>query len=263
MFKKMLIVTSCALVVAVATGTPDAQAAVQADASTGINWDSFSYTLSPGMSLNWSNQQTGLWGSADNWQNSASDSSGNWSDAKAVTASNPNGSATASAGSNGLNGQSSSSGNNSTSSQAYRYGYFNVTGGSGYVTFTIADYSQAVDLLAKGSGEYAWGSSQIWLDLSNQSYPDSVQTSSYIYGEAGDWGATDTFSAAKNSTGRPVPPLTLAMYFKAGEQGSFQANAYTYTSTSTPTPVPAAAWLLGSGLVGLAGLRRRKEIANA
>lgn len=29
--------------------------------------------------------------------------------------------------------------------------------------------------------------------------------------------------------------------------------------TPTPTPVPAAAWLLGSGLMGLVGLRRRKQ----
>jgi hypothetical protein len=27
----------------------------------------------------------------------------------------------------------------------------------------------------------------------------------------------------------------------------------------TPTPIPAAAWLLGSGLLGLVGIRRRKE----
>ena len=30
-----------------------------------------------------------------------------------------------------------------------------------------------------------------------------------------------------------------------------------YSSTPTPTPIPAAAWLLGSGLLGLAGFRRR------
>jgi hypothetical protein len=35
-------------------------------------------------------------------------------------------------------------------------------------------------------------------------------------------------------------------------------NAY---ATATPTPVPAAAWLLGSGLLGLAGIRRSKEDA--
>jgi hypothetical protein len=31
-------------------------------------------------------------------------------------------------------------------------------------------------------------------------------------------------------------------------------------TTATPTPIPAAAWLLGSGLMGLAGVRRRKQI---
>jgi hypothetical protein len=30
--------------------------------------------------------------------------------------------------------------------------------------------------------------------------------------------------------------------------------------TITPTPIPAAAWLLGSSLMGLAGFRRRKQI---
>ena len=30
-------------------------------------------------------------------------------------------------------------------------------------------------------------------------------------------------------------------------------------TTANPTPIPAAAWLLGSGLMGLVGLRRRKE----
>jgi hypothetical protein len=37
-----------------------------------------------------------------------------------------------------------------------------------------------------------------------------------------------------------------------------QFNKVTGTSTLNPVPVPAAAWLLGSGLLGLVGLRRRK-----
>jgi hypothetical protein len=28
-------------------------------------------------------------------------------------------------------------------------------------------------------------------------------------------------------------------------------------ASATPTPIPAAAWLLGSGLMGLVGIRRR------
>jgi hypothetical protein len=40
----------------------------------------------------------------------------------------------------------------------------------------------------------------------------------------------------------------------------FAANIYSNGTGAdvTPTPIPAAAWLLGSGLMGLAGLRRRK-----
>ena len=37
-------------------------------------------------------------------------------------------------------------------------------------------------------------------------------------------------------------------------------NAYQFDNVDvTATPIPAAAWLLGSGLVGLVGIRRRKE----
>jgi hypothetical protein len=43
--------------------------------------------------------------------------------------------------------------------------------------------------------------------------------------------------------------------------GAATANvaASQVTADVTPTPVPAAAWLLGSGLMGLVGLRRRKQ----
>jgi hypothetical protein len=38
--------------------------------------------------------------------------------------------------------------------------------------------------------------------------------------------------------------------WKEGSSSPFGAN---------PVPVPAAVWLLGSGLIGLVGLRRRKR----
>jgi hypothetical protein len=31
-----------------------------------------------------------------------------------------------------------------------------------------------------------------------------------------------------------------------------------YTYNVVPTPIPAGAWLLGSGLLGLVGIKRRK-----
>ena len=42
----------------------------------------------------------------------------------------------------------------------------------------------------------------------------------------------------------------------------FEVSNLTFTAATAPSavPVPAAAWLFGSGLVGLAGLRRKKQI---
>ena len=42
--------------------------------------------------------------------------------------------------------------------------------------------------------------------------------------------------------------------------GSTSALSLDSTTTATPTPIPAAAWLLGSGLMGLVGMKRRKQI---
>jgi len=40
--------------------------------------------------------------------------------------------------------------------------------------------------------------------------------------------------------------------------GLYNVTIYDYTNTAvTPTPIPGAVWLLGSGLLGLVGLKRR------
>ncbi|NVN90131.1 MAG: VPLPA-CTERM sorting domain-containing protein [Desulfuromonadales bacterium] len=49
-----------------------------------------------------------------------------------------------------------------------------------------------------------------------------------------------------------------------GGNGDFRntqnfVTSATVTYDYTPTPIPAAAWLLGSGLMGLAGIRRKKD----
>ncbi len=51
--------------------------------------------------------------------------------------------------------------------------------------------------------------------------------------------------------------ISVAMGFKDGWKGSFEANANTYVYNSpVPLPLPAGAWLFGSALAGIAGLRR-------
>jgi probable HAF family extracellular repeat protein len=41
-----------------------------------------------------------------------------------------------------------------------------------------------------------------------------------------------------------------------------QTEAFLLTPDATPTPIPAAAWLFGSGLMGLVGVRRKKRQQN-
>jgi hypothetical protein len=48
------------------------------------------------------------------------------------------------------------------------------------------------------------------------------------------------------------------MYAFAMEDHQHLATLNVETTGTAPVPVPAAVWLLGSGLAGLAGLRRRK-----
>jgi hypothetical protein len=59
-----------------------------------------------------------------------------------------------------------------------------------------------------------------------------------------------------------VDGVTIGTKLIAGAAHDYTAiiqfNKVTGTSTLNPVPVPAAAWLLGSGLLGLVGLRRRK-----
>jgi hypothetical protein len=42
--------------------------------------------------------------------------------------------------------------------------------------------------------------------------------------------------------------------------GTASVQTLANEASVTPTPIPAAAWLLGSGLMGLVGLRRRKQV---
>ena len=75
------------------------------------------------------------------------------------------------------------------------------------------------------------------------------------------WSATGS-----NAGGMLTSPFTIA----GGTNGSITnsvgtsvtgTNTYTFTNTAPAVPVPAAAWLFGSGLLGLAGTARRRRNA--
>jgi hypothetical protein len=43
------------------------------------------------------------------------------------------------------------------------------------------------------------------------------------------------------------------------DNGSTDAQSLDASTTATPTPIPGALYLLGSGLMGLVGMRRKKQ----
>lgn len=73
-----------------------------------------------------------------------------------------------------------------------------------------------------------------------------------IVGTAGSGGSMTLFSATATSG---LPTIT-----STGETISWSSTSG-FTVTATATPLPAAAWLLGSGLLGLIGVGRRRRAA--
>jgi hypothetical protein len=89
---------------------------------------------------------------------------------------------------------------------------------------------------------------------------------------------TNVFQALWNGQAQNLSPVLNANLASPYTQYMFTATASDVSSTlafnfqedqsvyhlddvsATPTPIPAAVWLLGSGLAGLVGIRRRKEI---
>lgn len=62
-----------------------------------------------------------------------------------------------------------------------------------------------------------------------------------------------------NTSGMTINSIALNSQIALEQNGTQFALANISSITPTPTPIPAAAWLLGSGLLGMVGLKRRKS----
>ncbi|RNC65608.1 MAG: VPLPA-CTERM sorting domain-containing protein [Desulfuromonadales bacterium] len=77
----------------------------------------------------------------------------------------------------------------------------------------------------------------------------------------GTSGGSSTFSLGlfQDETGQTSLLNGTLFTIDLNNDGTAAAQVLSNEATVTPTPIPAAAWLLGSGLMGLVGIRRRKE----
>lgn len=108
---------------------------------------------------------------------------------------------------------------------------------------------------------YTWTAHNITLQATG---PGTVHASMLF-----DWGTTSNITVTVDFAMNPIGPATYSITTLDGDgdgvlgnamdNGPFMGFNATFGGTATvATPVPAAAWLLGSGLLGLVGVARRK-----
>ena len=121
---------------------------------------------------------------------------------------------------------------------------------SGYENITLTTGVGVVD--SSGCYEYAaillyaedWTASREWTSWSDEDYTN----------EAASWDITGFLEGATS--------FKVGFWFYADSDSYGYFGADNIEVTGNPVPVPAAVWLLGSGLIGLAGVRRKlkKEV---
>jgi len=91
------------------------------------------------------------------------------------------------------------------------------------------------------------------LSTGNYVIAATVGNDKYTFNPANTtWHSNITYTGDVFDSVNSTLPISWISTESAGVEGGFGPNFVT-------TPIPAAAWLLGSGLIGLAGIRRRNK----
>jgi hypothetical protein len=129
---------------------------------------------------------------------------------------------------------------------------WNATGLLNAIDFGLqaGDKLSGTNLYRDFNNDQAWDASEWVADINSATpYSDSLQTS-YLNKQGP---APLAATSGSLGLGTTTPFSGVRGYFDIGSGNSM------YVTAVTSVPVPAAAWLLGSGILGLAGFARRRQ----
>jgi hypothetical protein len=131
-----------------------------------------------------------------------------------------------------------------------------LAGGATDSYLTLNDGQKLSDLDGGGNGITVDDAGHVF--ISTNGGPDGSLLMMWD-GTPGDGNNYTVVGTAPEGTWGWFGPLDIEGDFAVGDAlyGSYGFNGPITEITASPVPVPAAVWLLGSGLIGLAGIRRR------
>jgi len=129
---------------------------------------------------------------------------------------------------------------------------YEYTGNGGQVTFSIP-YVLSLNLLSAGvpltpSSAYGFSSVVFNMTMNGNNIESQELYKSTIKKNGQFLNVPDT-----------VGTYNFNVTFRNGDAGTLDFITYATTSASQPVPIPGAIWLLGTGLIGLVGIRRRQN----